>query len=326
MVDFKKLSFEQELTRYIKQSGDQVVVTSKVDPRRVYFLRPSSLPFCGLRRFLDHAKNGVSSERHMGATGSYYVTVGSAAHEIIQDVMARGGQVWGDWECSHCRHKLQWSTQVRCPICGSRMKYEEVEIAWKAWRGHIDGVFERKNGEFWIIDYKTAQEAKIESNKITISETYRNQQDRYVVFVEKKYGVKVKGWCLIYSSRDNMFGRHRLRSVILSEEKKEEIYQLSLSESYQHKKIWKITEISQADVLVERKLCDKRETHDKYYPWEPCPYAPQCFRKEELGVLVKEIVTAAIKGSRLPLIDKMPEPIRYELYSSQVFNKRRSIK
>jgi len=319
--NLEKSSLEKELTQYIKTTGDQVVVTSKADPRRVFFLRTSSLPFCGLRRFLTYVKSGVPTERTMGAQGTYYVTVGSSAHEVMQDVLARGGQIYGDWQCSKCKHIVPWSLQIKCPVCGSRMNYQEIEVAWKSWRGHIDGVFLRKNEDYWIIDYKTAQEAKILANNIRVAEAYKNQQDRYVVFTEDKYHIKVKGWCLVYSSRDNMFDKHRLRSSILTEEYKEEIRQLSLMESKQHKRIWKITEVDQTSLLVDNKLCESKSKHDSLFPWEPCPFVKECFLPNKRGRLIETLMEE--NSDRLPLIKAMPEDIRYELYSSRLFEKQK---
>lgn len=308
--------FKVELSRYIRATSKQVLIEQPVDPRRVFFLRPSSLPFCGLRRFFTFATKGIPTSRFMDSGGHYNVNMGTQAHELVQDVMARGGRIWGDWECSSCRHKRHWSTLAACPKCGSRMNYHEIEVAWRAWRGHIDGVYQDSNGDFWIIDYKTTSEAKIVKGKIEVAVTYRAQQERYVVFVEQKYQVKVKGWALIYASRDNIYTKNHIITEVISTAKKEALLKQAILESNLHKKMWKIASVADLDPFVEHKLCGSVQDHNKNFPWEACPFKDKCFDEGKRLRALK----ATIRDSKfLPLIGQMPDTIRHELYRSPLF-------
>lgn len=308
-----------EVRQYFDKCRQETCFPSKVDPERVFFLRPSSLPFCALRRFLHFAEEGVSDTNIMNADGNFYVKTGITMHTILQDTFGRGGRILGDWKCTHyrCQHILRWTTHKKCPKCGSPTRYEEAEFKYKSWRSHLDGAYRSRKKKNWLLDYKTSSTYILGDDKPaipTVSRTYQEQSKRYVVFVEDKYGIEVEGFIIVYVSRDNPFKLYKLSPVVMSQEEKDKIRKLANKEDYLHKKMFKIKSVVGAQRLCEGKLCKNKTDHDKNFPYQSCPYVNDCFDDEKMSVTIDRIV---MQSPHLPLVKYMPDNIKFQLYGDE---------
>src|SRR5205807_2043199 len=148
-----------------------------IDKKRIFYLRPSQLPFCGLRKFLNYAETGFPSTSDTQADKLYYTSAGTTTHLVFQKIAGRGGRIVGDWKCAKCGFGRILSQYKVCDKCGNAMQYEEVEVAKGAWRGHLDNIYVAKNGEWWVIDYKTCKTKFIFEKRYGPSISYREQQN-----------------------------------------------------------------------------------------------------------------------------------------------------
>lgn len=128
-------------------------------------LRVSGFPFCGLE---SAYKLMVKDEtiRKAGFGSKYYTGVGTLTHEIVQDMVGMGGRILGQWNCltPNCKGVRLLSRKNKCPICKGLMRYEELTVsAFKYVSGHLDGIYKTKDGEYFVVDYKTSSVRVIES-------------------------------------------------------------------------------------------------------------------------------------------------------------------
>lgn len=303
---------EQEFQAYLKNSIERVLLEEKVDPRRTFFLRPSSLPFCGLRRFLQWAEEGIKTVRDTPIAALYYTHVGSTTHAVFQQGVGQGGKIIGNWKCRKCGHRRELKTYRRCKKCGDVMLHEEIELGFDAWTGHLDGIYIAQDGSWWVIDYKTCGMDFIKRAKAKPSQQYVHQQNHYVALLEQKLGRPIKGWMLVYLARENPMKHNRVFSRRLKDETKEKLHKKNVRFSKLHKRIFKITEVEQVEKLIEHKHCQSREDHDRTFYFTKCPYREECFNPKALE---KKVIAIVNKSKHLPLIQYMPGDIKRELYA-----------
>lgn len=172
---------------------------ASADPKRVLHLRASQLPFCPHNFFNTYARQGMVQP--MDFLFTYYVSVGTVVHEVVQTYLGQTGRFLADWECPECGKWHRLTRQPNC--CGTHSKYHEVSIDYKGVQGHIDAIFIDKDGRYWILDFKTSSLAGAPKKKTNPGVAYIEQIETYAYFLWKQYGIKVHGVMLCFIPRDN---------------------------------------------------------------------------------------------------------------------------
>ena len=191
------------------------------------------------------------------------------------------------------------------------MLYEEVEVSYQAWRGHLDNIYVSKQKELWIVDYKTCKAKFIYQKNYGASQTYVEQQNHYVVLLEEKLQRKIAGWMLVFLAREDPIKMQRIISRRLREQTKERLRKENHLYTKLHKKVWKIESLPEVKPLYQNKRCDSKEEHDRAFRFDACPYVDVCLNRGKMVSKIKQIVR---ESEHLPLIKYMPEGIRRDLY------------
>ncbi|MNQ75429.1 PD-(D/E)XK nuclease superfamily protein [compost metagenome] len=299
--------------------------------------RPSSFPTCPilhLLRFADGANKGYFANT-MTTSGGYFTSVGTAAHENIQYYIGQTGKIWGDWKCKNptCqrRHDAQdlfgedgkcWrkgkltrknTVNNKCPTCEHPMEYVEKEIRYKGLKGHIDAIVKLDGGGWWVADYKTCTKNKIaKKGKDALPfKAHLKQIPSYCYVLEKKYGMKIKGFSLLYLSRDNPFHffeysepwterwRVKVKKVISDEKRK---YRSGVQSFYER-------DVKHA---IANKPCSclaQYESEINFY--EECPLLGICFKPnldKKLRAMLKE--TPYTDAARDNIIARLPMEVQ----------------
>lgn len=309
---------DSEFRTYLKETCESVIINEKTDPKRTFWVRPSSLPYCGLRRFLTLATHGVVEERSVNAQSLYFTSTGSSIHTTFQKVLGRGGRLIGNWKCPKCKLDRLLKKYKVCPRCGTSMTmdYRELELGHLAWKGHLDGLYIAKNGELWVVDYKTCKLQFIHQRQRAKTEwrpyvSYEEQQNHYVPLVERAIDRKIAGWMLVFLSRDDPFKQNFVYSRRMTDTKKQAINERIELISNIHKRIFKIEKAKDVSYLYQHKRCNSLADHNRLFPFDPCPFSKICFTKPEMVEQVKKTVK---ESEYLPLIQYMPKKIKRELY------------
>jgi hypothetical protein len=192
------MGIEQELTKLYK-SCTEVYTVTKGDPSRLKYLRPSQLPFCPPAFFIKHATMGLAQV--MDLNGSFYTSVGTTVHEVLQKYLGTSGKFLANWECKICGKKRKCSMKNEC--CDMPMKYHEVEINHKGVKGHIDAIYRDNEGNYWIVDFKTTSVKSAPRKRTNPGVAYTEQVETYALMLWRQYGIKVKGVVLMFIRRDN---------------------------------------------------------------------------------------------------------------------------
>ena len=179
--------------------AQDVVVASKRDASRIKFLRPSQMPFCPVGFFVQHATQGMVSTLDM--LGSFYTSVGTTVHEVVQRHLSPTGKFLADWKCPICNRWRRMSTKSEC--CDFTMDYHEIQISHKGVVGHIDAVFKDRKGRYWILDFKTCTLSGSEYKHKSPGPAYIEQVETYALMLYLQYGIKVEGVMLMFIPRDD---------------------------------------------------------------------------------------------------------------------------
>ena len=302
-------NIEKEFKTYLNDSFNHIILTEPADRSRPFWLRPSSLPFCGLRRLLQFAEKGIPKFQDVRSETEFYTRVGSVSHLVFQKILGRGGKIIGDWYCPKCKVKRVLKTYRRCPKCNRPMKHREVEVGHKVWRGHIDNIFVAESGEWWLVDYKTCR-ADFVKNDRPLPQSYVEQLNHYVPLLEKKTGQSVAGWMLVFLARENPFSLQKIVARKMSESRKKKVSKQAALYGRLHKHLLKVEDGEGVPLLYEHKRCANKSEHDQLFPYESCPYADVCFSEKKM---MQKAVKIIEKSEHLPLIDKAPTRIREEL-------------
>jgi hypothetical protein len=172
---------------------------SDADPSRIIHLRCSQLPLCVSSLILEYKLKGL--KRTMDMMMAYYVTVGSAVHEVMQHYLSRSGRFLADYYCPECHTYYPLSHQHTC--CGKPTIYDEVNIAYASILGHIDAIFQDSRGHYWILDFKTCSVSGAAKKKTSPGDAYMEQVESYALLLYRQYGIKVRGVILCFIPRDN---------------------------------------------------------------------------------------------------------------------------
>lgn len=183
----------------VYREAQDVVVASRRDASRIKFLRPSQMPFCPTGFYIRHATQGMVSTLDM--LGAYYTSVGTTVHDVVQTYLSPSGRFLADWHCKICGKWRRMSTNSEC--CDFTMKYHEALIDHKGVVGHIDAIFQDRNGKYWILDFKTCT-VKGAGYKIkSPGAAYREQVETYALMVWLQHKIKVEGVMLMFIPRDD---------------------------------------------------------------------------------------------------------------------------
>ncbi len=306
------MNLTKELENILKAS-EKIQFDYTRDPRRYFYLRPSSFPYCGFRKALEFDFEKPLKEN---LASSYFTGVGTSAHSTFQRFMGKTGSLVGDWECKKCGNKTTFSTNSICKKCGSEMLYEELELRIKnTLLGHTDGLVKLKvkgKAKYFVIDFKTTSLKKVYASKYnkTIFPLRANvyQIQNYVPALEIQYSIKIDGYALIYLPRDLPLGSNvKIVEKIFTEEEKENLHK-ALSRTIKIHRRALVADTKEDYKLLEKyKLCKsaadyKANWHDTY---SPCPYAKNCF--SDMKKIIKDRIP---KGA---LIELASAPIRKEL-------------
>ena len=305
------MSFIREFDAYFKKQFR----TSKevaADHQRLHELHPSSFPFCGLRQFYFWSTMGaeIPKVRDEETTMSYYTSVGTTVHLVLQDMLGRGKRMLGDWTCLNkaCKHKVKLSSQHICPKCGSAMRYDELGV--KHGRhivGHVDGVFKYREG-YILVDYKTTSAKKVAQHRQTRRlfpyEYNIRQIESYGTLVQKQYGINILGWMLVYVSRDNPSWDYVVTGRALTLEQKRIIWtRMKTYDKHYHLALHAHSLPTVKDLVLEKPCKVEADLKFIETPYDKCPLRDVCFDRTALKA---ELKTAISLASCLPLIQHLP--------------------
>lgn len=269
--------------------------------RRDAELHPSGFPYCPLRDAYERLQR-----RHTDFVVTrtfdrdYYLNVGTVTHTALQTWIGRSRQIVGHWECTVCGHKTSKPRirPKRCPDCGgNQIGYHELggvhgaNIHW-----HSDGLWRDKNGDYWVIDYKTSYTNAIrkhrEQGPLFPYNNNRIQIETYIILLEAKLNIKIQGWMLIYLARDFPKYSYEVVGEIMTDERRELVEAHVVKSDTLFPKARKATTIAAFEELAEHKLCSSHRYYEEkvHSDYDECPLHKVCFRPEKLRAkIVKEI-------------------------------------
>jgi hypothetical protein len=284
-------------------------VATQVEDERTHEerLRVSGFPYCPLKHAYKQMTAHVKKDIDM--SGRYYVEVGTVAHELMQDWMGRAGQIYGQWKCRTpgCKGFRAISRKNKCPICKGRMNYEELTVkAFKNVSGHLDGIWRSKNGEYYVIDYKTSSARIIQSQKSHGMLPYHHnvaQIRAYCALIELMFDIKISGWILMYVSRDSPMDVVYATGKPISKKEKARYLKKIKKWDRQWDEVLAVTTFKGLMDIVAQKPCDSYEFYKEHYDsYTPCPLSKGhlCFNPRQLKEFLKLTWFDRPPGMRLP--------------------------
>lgn len=207
------------ITRTVTLAMTKLMEEGKVlvpnDLTRVQKVRFSGLPFCGVKWFLN-LPQALSKAVYKEFGFSYFTSVGTTVHEVIQKVFlsVEDVELLMDWKCRGCGHihELVDKKPSKCPKCGgTEHTHEEHTVNYKGALGHIDQMIRFKfGGKIWIIiiDYKTCTLRATESNskfKSPLPYPSNVAQIKGYCGAMRSKGHPIMGYALVYVPRDAPF-------------------------------------------------------------------------------------------------------------------------
>lgn len=304
---------------YIDEAARDIEIEERADQSRFFYLRPSSFPYCGLRKFLENV-DGPSAKRVQGFSSAYYTGVGHVVHSVFQKYLGRKKRMLGDWLCKPCNKWYRHSIYTDCKECGGATDYHEIEIKdERGLAGHLDGIFvEPVEAEIWPVDYKTTSmrdvDAHAKSGKKFPHRFNVHQIIAYVVCIEYYLRVKVAGWMLVYLPRDNPFKKRVIVSGRPTEERKAKELKKILTWIKVHRLMLRTENEKQLQTLWQHKLCSSRADYFENFHdhFDKCPFVDSCFNRQMDDVMKDTLTKGLAKGS-YPLIQHASPKIRKEL-------------
>lgn len=297
--------------------------------------RPSSFPLCSvltLLRFATGANQGYFNST-MSASGGFFTSVGTAAHENIQYYIGQEGKVWGDWKCRNpfCqkRHDAQdlfnekgecWrkgkltrknTTNNKCPKCKTPMEYVEKAINYKGLKGHIDAIVKLAGGGWWVADYKTSTKYQITNAKSMLPhKAHLKQIPTYCYVLEKKYKMDIKGFSVFYFSRDNPFLFHE-HAELWDKPWRKRTAAIIKAERTKFRAGVRSFKTRDPKYAIAKKPCSCLKQYEEEIDfYDPCPMLDVCFKPgldKVLAGLLKELPYT--DKERDKLINRIPAEI-----------------
>ena len=265
----------------------------------------------------------------MEAGMKYYVTVGSAVHDVVQtllaglDLEATGVAVIADWKCRSCqRIKRMQAKPEKCSCGHTTFKFLEPTVDDGEILGHIDTILEitlsKKtkdfpDGKIWIVlDYKTSSlkktnagsRAKSEAERKLaqarmVSSSNRSQIRTYVTLLKKLGRPMAPFAALIYIPRDNPFEfKIHLLNVDFAKEGR-------LLRGYKHDFKLAVKAKTYEDLveIVDNRPCSEKCL--KQFQW--CKWRNMCAGEQNTKVILREMNNIRkVVDKRLPIKDWMP--------------------
>lgn len=277
---------------YYRQSVKQIIPDERGRQER---LRVSSFPYCGLRHaYTRMTKHEKPPQANFGSF--YYTEVGTVTHDIIQNFLGRKGKMYGAWTCTapKCKGKRDFSRKNWCPLCKSRMRYEELTVkAFRNVSGHLDGIWRNERGEYFLVDYKTCSVEVLSHQKQRPTLPYHHnvcQIKAYCALIELMFDVTISGWILMYVARDNpMIHTKPVGRLITAKEKKRELKKIKRwdREWDQVTNLFKFEDLLE---VVKNKPCTDYDDYlEKFDQIDQCLLATSgvCFAPKRLNELME---------------------------------------
>ena len=288
----------------------EAMEASVVLPRgRAPQFRPSSFPCCSVLNWMQllRFKKLGNNEEHKYFSMQYYTGVGTTVHEKIQYFAGFTGKFWGNWKCINpvCKESKKarslydhlgnmvkegkptrtHTTKSTCPKCHEPMDYIEFAIKYRGIDGHIDAIIKLDNGDWWVMDYKTTSMKKVVAYKFP-EKKHLHQLPFYVYALEKKYakkfGMKLKGFSLIYIPRDNP------RAFVEYKERWTDKWRVRCHNQFEAEyEKWEAinsdVETETFDEVIRTKPCKSQsEYRSLMHVYEDCPLLSICFTQKKL--------------------------------------------
>lgn len=260
----------------------------------------------------------------MEAGFKYYVTVGSAVHDVVQTLMAGldfsglKTHIIADWTCRKCVRRTVMSRKPKkCNGCGGvDFKFHECTIDHKGVLGHVDMILEVElpkptkeypEGKLWIVvDFKTSSIKKTTGDAKTgapnpkmVSSNNKSQIRAYVCLL-RKMGKPVTPYAvLVYIPRDNpfQFKSHALQ-VDFSKEAR-----LIMSYKRQHRIASTVKTREDLVALVDERPCSQGCL--KQFEW--CKWRHMCAGEDNRKAILRQLdeIRKAV-DHRLPIATWQP--------------------
>lgn len=194
MVEKPRIS-RDELERLISHDIREAMKGEIYVPYQFQF-RASRLPFCS-REFVTYNRYPkdlvVCGETY---DFSFYVKIGTAIHEVIQQFLGMGKFIYGHWTCCGVTEHFREGSAL-CSVCGRPQKYEEFEIDGEL-GAHVDAVFLRYLA---VGEFKSTGSA----NLLKLTGPYDHhlvQASCYTHALNEQFGWGLDKIIFVYLSRD----------------------------------------------------------------------------------------------------------------------------
>lgn len=279
---------EKELEEYQRHALTLSLPDLEPHPER---LRVSGFPFCALKTVFSKLQGCYIPDDDDEAQDAkstfgkdYYCSVGTATHTVLQRYMASGGRILGDWKCYRCGATRQACFKKRCKKCGAEMEYEEFSVkAFKHLSGHLDGVWQAKDGRYYVIDYKTCSVRALAMHKKEGTLPYVKNQVQimtYCALIEKTLGIKISGWLLIYVARDNPMMHFKVVGGMITPEEKSRLYEMARKYDRHYEALLGCKEWRTVKMFIREKPCRDYDYYSEYFKgFKGCPLESVCFTK-----------------------------------------------
>ena len=278
----KSLPVVSEILKVYKDSAE-AYLAFKGDITRIKSVRPSQLPFCPVQFFVQNASFGAI--RTMDMRGSFYTSVGTAVHTVVQNYLSRSGKFLATWKCRQCGKTKKVSMQHEC--CDFQMDYHEITIDHKGVVGHIDAVFKDKNGNYWILDFKTCSVLGYPDKPKRPGRAYTDQVEAYALKLWQQFGIKVRGVMLMFIRRDNP-NEPNVWAKELDDEDYAKIKKRMKRYKSMHKEAMAVETMREALALAKYGKCKN-------------PYCKVCRTTIDHETFIREAYRKAKRANRLPL-------------------------
>lgn len=226
--------------------------------------RASRLPFCS-REFVIHQRYaGGIVLRSESYDFHFYVKIGTAVHEVVQQFLGMSSSLYGHWTCCGVIERNREGS-APCSVCGRPQKYEEFEIDSEL-GAHVDAVFLRHNA---VGEFKTTGG----TNLPKLSGPYEHhliQASTYTNALNEQFGWKLDRIIFVYLSRDKPSD---FRVFVVPPI--EDAFSTALSQYAEAK-----------EALMAGEIPDPICSSSSAGSWRGCPYAGVCFHPELDDLLV----------------------------------------
>lgn len=283
--------------------------TSSESLQREVYLRPSMLPTCSIHLFMALLFEKYKVKGSDSFFMNYFTSVGTIVHETIQNFHSKGVdeniKVWGNWHCDICGTKWEHSSKNICSSCGKPAIYDEIELAYGGFKGHIDCILLTPKGVL-VCDYKTSTNYNTTKPFSQLNVAYSLQILTYCYmlsnvwgshFKDKGYGKVIAG-SLLFICRDNpnntaihsIAYNKATRKVIKKMLKHAEVQLEAARYDFQKNKI---------DKILETKCCknklDYLNNYSPFYKYAPCAYIEYCSNGSKLAEFIKDTLAIKVK-------------------------------